>query len=108
MSTYTELLVAGVLAPIAVAVVIGGARWGLTSARLLGKVTELVETVRELTAAMTEASQDAVRLRAEFTAHVQTAEDRWAMLLGRRAVPPPRFSGEDRRRARPEVLEAGA
>lgn len=105
----TELLLGGVGGPVAVAAVIGTVRWGFTSARLLGKVTELVDDVRTLTGAMTEATQDAVRLRAEFTAHVQTAEDRWAMLLGRHPVPRPRgHTGEDRRRSRPVLDEAGA
>lgn len=98
------IIAGSVAAPLVVAAVLGVIRWGLSADRLLGKVTELVERVGELT----EAAQDTVLLRSEFTSHCRQADERWALVLGR-TVPAPRAAHEGtERRRHPRVIEAGA
>lgn len=108
MTVWAELLGAAVGGPLVVALIVGVARWALTANRLLDKVSELVEDVRELAAA----AQDTVLLRAEFHAHCRQADERWGLLTHTVPIPPqqpvprPRYDGEERRR-RPRVIEAG-
>lgn len=105
MSGWGELILAGVVAPLLVAAVLGvvksaGAlvRWGAEVTRALSKLAELVDDVRDLTASVRDLSD----VRAELRAHVALAEDRWHSL-----IPEPRHQPADPRRARARAVVLG-
>lgn len=97
MAVWLALIVSGVIAPLVVASVVGIVKWGGAVNRALATLGELAADVRDLAAA----AQDTVLLRAEFTAHVSLADERWTQLGG--IVPHPRYGTADDRPRRPST-----
>lgn len=84
-------VVLAVLAPLTVAAVVGLVKWGAAVNRALSKLGEVAADVRDLAAA----TQDTALLRAELTAHIRMADERWGMLGG--IIPHPRYPLADHR-----------